>query len=1498
MKHSLSKHQLIRIIMVALLGLVIGTGTTQAATLGFASPSAAPTLTCDTATGPTSTTVVINAAPALKSPATITVTLGTLPTGVNIAPANGNLGILSATVTTLTYNVSFTSPGPGCSNVTPATPTFNFIALSSVAKSVATPDLSFTVTTKVTSTTSGLTVSPSGTVALTCAVSGSAVVSAPAVTVSIGSTYPTSGTSFSVDQVTSTPIASGWAQSSAPSNGGIAIGSATGGTASTFTLTPVCTALTSGTTKSGTVYLANLPGPQKSIPVSLTVTSAPASPLTVYPASITLTCVLNTTSGTVYTPYGVAQSLSVTSAANGGTPYTVSSTAPAWLTEGTPSSLTATASSTASTISLFPSSGTSPATACGAQPLGASTFAIHLSVSGSADQTVPVTMNVIAPPPSNLLVSPASISLTCLYVDSTHATPQASAQTILVTSAAVGGTIFSLDTTSANKAPSWLTVNNVPTAQDATAASPISFTVIPASTGQCNGGGQVGTTTKWTLHLTDGPALDKTIPVTMTIVQGPTLQTDKSSYSTSYTKLSGTPATVSVQVWNLSNPVFFAVDTTTLPPWLTVNPLSATAPVSPATKTLTFTTTAAADGLPPGYYTANVNLVATNEQPVTVPISVQVNNKSSVLTVDYTSQSQNWTVGQTAPVFYVTLTSSDAPISYSVAVGGLLTSSSITQTSGLAYNFGTAIPVTFPTLPLSNAAPGSTQTGTVTITWGPLNSTIVVTLGVVIQAAGATVTSISPATLPTAYPGVAPFTVYIAGQGFVPSTDPSQRTVVGVVVNGTIVVDSNIAANVTNPSNIILSITVPATPDPYLPFDPSKTGGNVIIGICNPSGSTCSAPTGTAQLSIGLAPIISAVTSASSFKQVALPTVQKVSRYDLISIFGTNFCSSGGMGCTSSTVLSSSAPLSANADRIYPTTLYPNFPDTSGSGVSVSFNAPTGGPYTSTFSAPLLFATNTQINAAVPGGLSLATKYDIVVNYGATVAPATSSSPYTVNVQASDPGIFTVGSDGQGDAAILENGTWTPVGPTNPAAMRKTQANSDYVAIYMTGLEVPNATALTVPVCITPALYLTALDPLYSGTIDGVVLQTSVLNNTATPHAPCLTGTVSVPATLPAVTIGGQVAPVSFAGWVADSIPGLYQVNAQLPSSTAVGITNGGVFTTTSSTTPTLAAITGAIELPITVTSSSGTASQNSVTIFVQRQLYMGTTPLTNGVWNDSTAITVGVPYDSHTNNKLVTATDGNGSYSYALTGGLLPSGLFLNSDGSISGTPGANTGGTYTITVTATDTSNPPITGTITFSLSVTADLYLSPQTYGPFNFTYGTGGTTSALTATGGDNSYTLSQTVPISTAMPAGMTFTASTGVITVAGTTAAGTYPITVLATDTSATPLTGSASSTVKVALLMSAGTCSSCSATLATLQSAPTTVITQVTATGGTGLAYTIDPSSTGGFAVDSSGNVTLGTTSATGTYTVIVDATSSVPSNTNATSGGTGKQSLTITLG
>jgi hypothetical protein len=65
-----------------------------------------------------------------------------------------------------------------------------------------------------------------------------------------------------------------------------------------------------------------------------------------------------------------------------------------------------------------------------------------------------------------------------------------------------------------------------------------------------------------------------------------------------------------------------------------------------------------------------------------------------------------------------------------------------------------------------------------------------------------------------------------------------------------------------------------------------------------------------------------------------------------------------------------------------------------------------------------------------------------------------------------------------------------------------------------------------------------------------------------------------------------------------------------------------------------------------------------------------------------------------------ITASGGNGTYTFRLVSGSLPPGLTLSSGGTVSGT--ATAGGSFSFTVGATDTSNPTASGTQAYTLNV----------------------------------------------------------------------------------------------------------------------------------------------------------------------------------------------------
>ena len=158
--------------------------------------------------------------------------------------------------------------------------------------------------------------------------------------------------------------------------------------------------------------------------------------------------------------------------------------------------------------------------------------------------------------------------------------------------------------------------------------------------------------------------------------------------------------------------------------------------------------------------------------------------------------------------------------------------------------------------------------------------------------------------------------------------------------------------------------------------------------------------------------------------------------YDILTIFGSNFCTSNGTGCTNGQVLYGTPTGSYPA---YPTFLTP---DTAGAGSTprnliVTFTNLATSP-TQTANAPLLFATNDQINLIVPSVITLRdgwTERFITVSFGTTGSPLSSAVSSSFTVGAADPGIFTVNAAGTGDGAILDT-NYNLVSNTNPAAIR------------------------------------------------------------------------------------------------------------------------------------------------------------------------------------------------------------------------------------------------------------------------------------------------------------------------------------------------------------------------------------------------------------------------------------------------------------------------------
>jgi Putative Ig domain len=344
---------------------------------------------------------------------------------------------------------------------------------------------------------------------------------------------------------------------------------------------------------------------------------------------------------------------------------------------------------------------------------------------------------------------------------------------------------------------------------------------------------------------------------------------------------------------------------------------------------------------------------------------------------------------------------------------------------------------------------------------------------------------------------------------------------------------------------------------------------------------------------------------------------------------------------------------------------------------------------------------------------------------------------------------------------------------------------------------------------------------------------------------------------------------LSYAGFVADSIAGLYQVNVTIPTPTALGN------------------ITTATQFPISVT-SGGVTSQTGVTIWIQPELGM-TGPSGNGLTGR-----VGVPWIQ--TNAVITASQGTGSYSYAITSGLLPTGLTLVPSGAtvvIEGTPAANTAGQYVVTVTATDGTTPvPLSGSITFTVTVAGGLYLTSSGTAPYSSNFGTlAANITQVTASGGVYPYTYAITSPTSGNLPTGLAIDPNTGILSDNQLTQDGVYNVTVTATDSSGNSTTGVGSITFTLSIKPTLAITST-----ALYTSGSVSAVGTVTATGATGASFTYALGSGTPAYVTLSGNVVSVTSGAPSgnSITVNVIATdTNVPAG--AASGGTATAVVTV---
>ncbi len=364
-------------------------------------------------------------------------------------------------------------------------------------------------------------------------------------------------------------------------------------------------------------------------------------------------------------------------------------------------------------------------------------------------------------------------------------------------------------------------------------------------------------------------------------------------------------------------------------------------------------------GLPSGAYSGTIMVSATGAaaSPYSFPVTLEVSDAPSTLISSAATLTFNYMTGGTvpAPQAIVLMSSGDA-LSASITVsGGSWLQASPTGSITLVGLPGTVTVTVYPT-----GLPPGVYTGKVTFASPTaVNKSLIVNVTLNISAGTPTVSGVWP-------PGV-----------LINSTTAVIATLTGTNYFPTSVASITVGATTTALVTTVLSptamlVTIPATL--------LTTLGNLSIIVTTP---TAAAPSAAATFAVyGPGPQLWAVADAASY------AVSNVSPGEIITIFGI------GLGPAALTMYPGTSPL-------------PAFLPATGPATSVSIDGNT---------APILYTSASQVSCIVPYSLvgDIGTAVNLVLTYNSIA-----STPFPVNVVATDPGAFSMDASGAGQGAIL-----------------------------------------------------------------------------------------------------------------------------------------------------------------------------------------------------------------------------------------------------------------------------------------------------------------------------------------------------------------------------------------------------------------------------------------------------------------------------------------------
>lgn len=422
--------------------------------------------------------------------------------------------------------------------------------------------------------------------------------------------------------------------------------------------------------------------------------------------------------------------------------------------------------------------------------------------------------------------------------------------------------------------------------------------------------------------------------------------------------------------------------------------------------------------------------------------------------------------------------------------------------------------------------------------------------------------------------------------------------------------------------------------------------------------------------------------------------------------------------------------------------------DVAGGGPTLTGVSPSSGSTAGGTSVTLSGSGFTGVTGVTFGGTAASSFTVNSVNQITATAPSHPAGTVDVVVNATG-----------GASAVSPASRYTYLAPPNSGAVSATLAansNNNPITLNISGGAATSVAVASAASHGTAVASGTSISYTPTSGYSGPDTFTYTATNAAGTSAPAtVTITVSPPtvdispATLPGATAGtpynqtlsssNGTAPYTYA-----------PVSGSLPA--GVSFSSAGVFSGTPSSS-------GNFPLSIRSTDQYGATGTVSYTISVAAPtIAVSPTSLTNGAY--------GTAYS-----QTVTASGGNGSYSFAVLSGSLPSGMALASDGTLSGTP--TSAGTYSFTLTATDGNG--FTGSRAYTLTIASPtLSLSPVSVpgGSIGSPY-----SQTLSTSGGIASYSYSL---IGGALPTGVTL--SSGGVLSGTPIVSGTFNFTVRSTD--------------------------------------------------------------------------------------------------------------------